>query len=125
MIAVGQTYLHPTYCPDDSCGLEPPSSFLVLLMDRYLLTCGLQWDLPTLAPSCGPALHSEPPGQIQTDPSYGQLATLKPRCQWKRIDRAGSPRYLPLHTASFPPPFAKIIFLKPVLGWTLIIKLFW
>lgn len=51
MIEVGQTYLHPTYCPDDSCGLEPPSSFLVLLMDRYLLIYGLQWDLPTLAPS--------------------------------------------------------------------------
>ena len=104
----------PHLLPWWQLGSRTPGSFLVLHMDQNLLTCGPQWDLPTLAPSCGPALHSEPLGQIQTD--YRQLATLEPRCQGERIDRAGNPSQLPLHTVSFPPPFAKIIFSKACFG---------
>lgn len=61
-------------------------------------------------------------GQTRSGPSSGPLVTWGPGATGRRQLGLASPHHLPLHTPSFPIPFAKNIFLTPVPGWTGISK---
>lgn len=101
----GQNYL-ATKCPVWSWdpGPLPPA----LRIDLYVLTCGLQRQLPTLAPGqpqgVGLELGSEPLGWMWTGPSYRQLATLEARCH--RGGQLGLAAHATSHSTLHPFPIS-------------------